>query len=50
MFVGPQCGKTEEAVRFYASVFRDAGVGEILRYGKGEEPDAEKRRASSPSS
>jgi predicted 3-demethylubiquinone-9 3-methyltransferase (glyoxalase superfamily) len=39
MFVGAQCGKTEEAIRYYASVFRNAGVGDILRYGKGEEPD-----------
>ena len=41
MFVGKQCGKTEEAIKFYASVFRNAKVGDILRYGKGEEPDRE---------
>jgi predicted 3-demethylubiquinone-9 3-methyltransferase (glyoxalase superfamily) len=41
MFVGQQCGKAEEAVNFYASVFRKAKVGDILRYGKGEEPDRE---------
>jgi len=41
MFVGDQCGKAEEAVRFYASVFRNAEVGEINRYGAGEEPDRE---------
>jgi predicted 3-demethylubiquinone-9 3-methyltransferase (glyoxalase superfamily) len=41
MFVGKQCGKAEEAIRFYASLFRDANVGDILRYGKGEEPDKE---------
>ena len=41
MFVGKQCGKAEEAVRFYASVFHDARLGDILRYGKGEEPDKE---------
>jgi predicted 3-demethylubiquinone-9 3-methyltransferase (glyoxalase superfamily) len=39
MFVGRQCGKTEEAIRFYASVFRDARVGDILRYAEGEQPD-----------
>lgn len=39
LFVGKQCGKAEEAIRFYASVFRDAKVGDILRYGEGEEPD-----------
>jgi predicted 3-demethylubiquinone-9 3-methyltransferase (glyoxalase superfamily) len=41
LFVGKQCGKAEEAITFYASVFHDAKVGEILRYGKGEEPDKE---------
>jgi predicted 3-demethylubiquinone-9 3-methyltransferase (glyoxalase superfamily) len=39
MFVGAQCGKAEEAIRHYASVFRNARVGDILRYEKGEEPD-----------
>jgi predicted 3-demethylubiquinone-9 3-methyltransferase (glyoxalase superfamily) len=39
MFVGPVCGKAEEAIRFYASVFRNAAVGDILRYEKGEDPD-----------
>lgn len=39
MFVGGVCGKAEEAVSFYASVFRDARVGDIVRHGKGEEPD-----------
>jgi predicted 3-demethylubiquinone-9 3-methyltransferase (glyoxalase superfamily) len=41
MFVGDKCGKAEEAINFYASVFRNAKVGDILRYGKGEEPDRE---------
>lgn len=41
MFVGRQCGKTEEAIDFYTSVFRNAGTGHVLRYGKGEEPDKE---------
>jgi predicted 3-demethylubiquinone-9 3-methyltransferase (glyoxalase superfamily) len=41
MFVGAVCGKTEEAIRHYVSVFRDAKVGDILRYGRGEEPDKE---------
>jgi len=41
MFVGNQCGKSEEAIRFYASVFRNAEVGDLLRYGPGEEPDRE---------
>jgi len=41
MFVGNVVGKAEEAINFYVSVFHDARVGDILRYGKGEEPDAE---------
>ena len=41
MFVGKQYGKAEEAINFYASVFEDAKVGDILRYSKGEEPDKE---------
>jgi predicted 3-demethylubiquinone-9 3-methyltransferase (glyoxalase superfamily) len=41
MFVGEQCGRAEEAVNFYTSVFHDAKVGHILRYGKNEEPDQE---------
>lgn len=41
MFVGDQCGKAEEAIRYYASVFRKAEVGMIDRYGAGEEPDKE---------
>ncbi len=41
MFVGNVSGKAEEAIKFYASVFHDAKVDGILRYGKGEEPDKE---------
>jgi predicted 3-demethylubiquinone-9 3-methyltransferase (glyoxalase superfamily) len=50
MFVGAVCGKTEEAIGFYASVFRNAPdsarIGAtkadvLARYGKGEEPDKE---------
>ena len=41
MFVGKQCGKAEEAINFYTSVFHDARVGDIARYGKGQEPDKE---------
>ena len=39
MFTGEQCGKAEEAVNFYASIFSDAKVGDIARYGPGAEPD-----------
>jgi len=41
MFVGRVCGKAEEAINFYASVFHNARVRKILRYGRGEEPDKE---------
>jgi predicted 3-demethylubiquinone-9 3-methyltransferase (glyoxalase superfamily) len=41
LFVGKQYGKAEEAMNFYASVFENARVGDILRYSKGEEPDKE---------
>lgn len=39
LFVGEVCGKVEEALAFYTSVFPDSRVGDILRYGAGEEPD-----------
>jgi len=51
MFVGNVCGKTEEAICFYASVFKNSPAGGkavsgmttniLARYGKGEEPDKE---------
>jgi predicted 3-demethylubiquinone-9 3-methyltransferase (glyoxalase superfamily) len=41
LFVGKQCGKAEEAINFYASVFHNASIGDIFRYGKGQEPDKE---------
>jgi predicted 3-demethylubiquinone-9 3-methyltransferase (glyoxalase superfamily) len=41
MFVGAQCGKAEKALTFYTSLFPDSKVGEIVRYGKGEQPDKE---------
>ncbi len=41
MFVGEVCGRAEEAVNFYTSVFPDSHVGRVLRYARGEEPDEE---------
>jgi predicted 3-demethylubiquinone-9 3-methyltransferase (glyoxalase superfamily) len=41
MFVGKVCGKTEEALRFYTSLFKDSPPRILGRYGKGEEPDQE---------
>jgi predicted 3-demethylubiquinone-9 3-methyltransferase (glyoxalase superfamily) len=41
MFVGTVCGKTEEAVTFYTSVFHHANTFFLTRYGQGEELDQE---------
>lgn len=41
MFVGDACGKAEEAVKRYTSIFPTSEIGHIDRYGKGEEPDRE---------
>jgi predicted 3-demethylubiquinone-9 3-methyltransferase (glyoxalase superfamily) len=41
MFTGDACGKAEEAINNYASVFSNAKVGGILRYVAGEGPDKE---------
>jgi predicted 3-demethylubiquinone-9 3-methyltransferase (glyoxalase superfamily) len=41
MFVGEVCGKAEQAIRLYLSVFKDTRQGTIFRYGKGQEPDQE---------
>jgi predicted 3-demethylubiquinone-9 3-methyltransferase (glyoxalase superfamily) len=39
LFVGDVCGKAEEAIGLYTSVFPDSGIGDVTRYGEGEEPD-----------
>jgi predicted 3-demethylubiquinone-9 3-methyltransferase (glyoxalase superfamily) len=41
MFAGKVCGKAEEAVNFYASVFKDSSGRILARYGQGDEPDNE---------
>jgi predicted 3-demethylubiquinone-9 3-methyltransferase (glyoxalase superfamily) len=41
MFVGEVCGKAEEAINLYTSVFPNSEIGPILRYGNEEEPDEE---------
>jgi predicted 3-demethylubiquinone-9 3-methyltransferase (glyoxalase superfamily) len=51
MFVGKVCGKAEEAINFYASVFRNSPAAAkpaaeiktaiLARYGKAEEPETE---------
>lgn len=41
MFVGAVCGKAEEAINFYASVFSAPPPAVLARYGQGAEPDRE---------
>lgn len=47
MFVGNLAGKAEEAIDFYTSIFseapggKDSKVGNIFRYGPGQQPDKE---------
>jgi predicted 3-demethylubiquinone-9 3-methyltransferase (glyoxalase superfamily) len=41
MFSGKNCGRAEEALRFYASLHPKSRVGDILRYGRDEAPDVE---------
>ncbi len=41
MFVGDSCGRAEEAVEMYTSIFPESALGEVTRYGPGEEPDRE---------
>jgi predicted 3-demethylubiquinone-9 3-methyltransferase (glyoxalase superfamily) len=37
MFVGEQCGKAEEAINLYVSLFKSSSIIAIDRYGEGEE-------------
>ena len=41
MFVGNNCGKAEEAINFYLSVFMNSRQGNLMRYGAGQEPEEE---------
>jgi predicted 3-demethylubiquinone-9 3-methyltransferase (glyoxalase superfamily) len=41
LFVGSVCGKAEEAIKFYQSVFKNSRRGRTARYAKGMEPDKE---------
>src|SRR5690242_13899252 len=41
LFAGNVCGKAEEAMNFYTSIFHDSKTGGIFRYGAGQQPDKE---------
>lgn len=41
MFTRESCGKAEEAIYFYASIFPHASAQVLMRYAAGEEPDQE---------
>ncbi len=41
LFSGNIYGKTEEAINFYLSVFKDSKMGTIMHYGANQEPDKE---------
>jgi predicted 3-demethylubiquinone-9 3-methyltransferase (glyoxalase superfamily) len=41
MFTGKQYGMVDEAIAQYSSIFKNAGVDGILRYGTNESPDKE---------
>lgn len=36
-FVGDQCGKAEEAINFYVSIFPNSEIKSIKKYGEGED-------------
>lgn len=41
LFVNEKCGKAEEAVDFYLSVFNPSTLGTRVKYGPGQEPNKE---------
>ncbi|MGI8952693.1 MAG: VOC family protein [Chitinophagaceae bacterium] len=41
LFAGQVCGKAEEAIKFYTSIFEASKVGNIFRYGANQQPDKE---------
>ncbi|MDD5468601.1 MAG: VOC family protein [Anaerolineales bacterium] len=41
MFVGEVCGRAEEAINLWTSLFPGSKVDSVQRHGKGEEPDQE---------
>ncbi len=41
LFVGESYGKSEDAIKFYLSVFKDSKLGTMMKYGAGQEPNKE---------
>ncbi|MBI2106282.1 VOC family protein [Candidatus Woesearchaeota archaeon] len=41
LFAGDVCGKAEEAMKFYTSIFKNSKINKIVRYGKDRSPDRE---------
>jgi predicted 3-demethylubiquinone-9 3-methyltransferase (glyoxalase superfamily) len=41
LFVGSVCGRTEEAVNYWSSIFDKSSIMQLQRYGKGEDPEKE---------
>lgn len=41
LFVGEQCGKAEDAMNLYISIFKNSKQGQLIRYLKDMEPDKE---------
>jgi predicted 3-demethylubiquinone-9 3-methyltransferase (glyoxalase superfamily) len=41
MFVGNVCGKAEDAINLYTSIFKNSQVGSIFRHGANQGPDKE---------
>lgn len=41
MYAGAVAGKAEEAIQFYTSIFKDSHIGDLARYGAGQEHDKE---------
>lgn len=41
LFVGENCGKAEQAMNFYLSIFKNSKQGHLARYPKGMEPNKE---------
>jgi predicted 3-demethylubiquinone-9 3-methyltransferase (glyoxalase superfamily) len=41
MFTGEQCGRAEEAITFYSSIFKNPKAERIVRYGANELPNEE---------